>query len=81
MSRINLIDTLRTGLTLIFHVYWILFSYTYNLKLTMFLSERAILLFTEFIVMSRNPLLNRDMTFIPNINDAISFLIAKQLDR
>ena len=79
VSELNLIDTLRTGLTLIFHVYWILFSYTYNLKLTMFLSERAILLFTEFIVMSRNPLLNRDMTFIPNINDAIQFSYRKTI--
>ena len=79
VSELNLIETLMTGLTLIFHVYWILFSYTYNLKLTMFLSERAILLFTEFIVMSRNPLLNRDMTFIPNINDAIQFSYRKTI--
>ena len=79
VSELNHIETLMTGLTLIFHVYWILFSYTYNLKLTMFLSERAILLFTEFIVMSRNPLLNRDMTFIPNINDAIQFSYRKTI--
>ena len=79
ITDINLLHTLDTGLSLIYHVFWLLFSYTYNLKLTMFLSERAILLFTEFIVMSRNPLLNRDMNFLPNINDAVLFSYRKTI--
>ena len=79
VSNLNLSKTIETGMDLLFNVFWTLFAFTYNLKLTMFLSERAILLFTEFIVMSRNPLLNRDMNFIPNINDAVMFSYRKTI--
>ena len=54
-------------------------SYTKNIKLTMFFSERAILLYTEFIIMSRNPILNNDLNFTPNINDALQFVYKKTI--
>ena len=37
---------------ILFHVFWVLLNYTNNLTVTIFLSERAILLFTEFILIS-----------------------------
>lgn len=35
-------------------IFWIILSYTNNLKLTMFLCERSIVLFTEYITLSNN---------------------------
>ena len=52
-------------------------SYSNNIKLTMFFSERAVLLYTEFIIMSRNPILNNDFKFTPSINDALQFVYKK----
>lgn len=70
----NLIDC---GVLLIYHVYWTIYTNSYNIKLTMFLTERCVLLFSEFIIMSRNPILNNDLNFIPNINDAMHFSLKK----
>mgnify|MGYP000660175228 FL=1 len=39
------------GAKMFSHVFFVLLSYTNNLKLTIFLAERAILLYTEFIIM------------------------------
>ena len=35
---------------MIYSIFWIIFSYTHNLKLTMFLCERAVILFIEYIL-------------------------------
>ena len=64
---------------LIYNVYWIIYSNSYNIKLTLFLTERSILLYTEFIIMSRNPSLNTDFNFIPNIKDAMNFSLKKTI--
>ena len=64
---------------LIYNVYWIIYSNSYNIKLTLFLTERSILLYTEFIIMSRNPSLNTDINFIPNIKDAMNFSLKKTI--
>jgi len=37
---------------LVFNIFWIIYSHTYNPKLTMFLAERAIVLFVEYITLS-----------------------------
>ena len=50
-----------------FNVFWILLLYTNNLTLSIFLSERSILLFTEFVVLSTDPKVNKDLSYIPNI--------------
>lgn len=76
---LNLNYIIKCGTDLIWHVFWIIYSYSFNIKLTMFLSERCILLFTEFILMSKNPILNNDLNFIPNINDALQFSIKKTI--
>ena len=67
------------GSNMLFHVFWILITYTNNLKLTIFLTERAILLFTEFILMSKEPNIKEDLCYIPNITDAISFAYKKTI--
>ena len=39
---------------MIFSIFWIIYSQTFNPKLTMFLSERAVVLFSEYVSLSNN---------------------------
>lgn len=79
INNIDINETITNGINMIYFIFIIMLSYTKNIKLTMFFSERAILLFTEFIVMSRNPILNNDLNFTPNINDALQFVYKKTI--
>jgi len=72
-------EALFLGTNLFHNVFWILISYSKNLKLTIFLSERAILLFTEFIIMSRDPKINNELYFVPSLIDALSFSYKKTI--
>ena len=67
------------GSKMFFYVFFIVLSYTNNLKLTMFLSERAILLYSEFIIMSNDKSISNDLNYIPNISDAVSFAYKKTI--
>lgn len=68
-----------TGSNIVFNVFWIILNYTNNLTLTIFLSERSILLYSEFIILSRDPTLNKDLCYIPNLSDAIHFAYKKTI--
>ena len=72
-------DAVISGINMIYHIYFILVSYTNNIKLTVFLLERSILLYSEFIIMSQDKKLIDDICFIPNITDAISFSYKKTI--
>ena len=76
-ENLNIYETLQYGTNMVSHVFWSLYSYSLNIKLTMFLTERAVLLFTEFIIMSKNPMLNREFRFMPSTCDALAFSIKK----
>jgi hypothetical protein len=80
IANIEIEAVIKTGADLLWHVFWIIYAFSFNIKLTVFLSERCILLFTEFIIMSRNPLLSCDLNFIPNINDAMQFSLKKTIE-
>ena len=67
------------GSNIMFNVFWIILNYTNNLTLTIFLSERSILLYSEFIILSRDPSLNKDLCYIPNLSDAIHFAYKKTI--
>ena len=67
------------GSNMIFHIFFILIIYTNNIKLTIFLLERAILLFSEFLIMSQDKKIIEEICFIPNITDAISFCYKKTI--
>lgn len=75
----NKTDAVISGINMIYHIYFILISYTNNIKLTVFLLERSILLYSEFIIMSQDKKLIDDICFIPNITDAISFAYKKTI--
>jgi hypothetical protein len=64
---------------ILFHVFWVLLNYTNNLTVTIFLSERAILLFTEFILMASNPNINKELYYVPNLTDAMNFSYKKTI--
>jgi hypothetical protein len=68
-----------SGINMIYHIYFILVLYTNNIKLTIFLLERAILLYTEFIIMSQDKKMVDEIYFVPNINDAVSFSFKKTI--
>jgi len=78
-KNINLEEIIQTSIDLVYHIFWILISYTNNLRLTIFLLDRAILLNIEFISMSGNQLLNQDNIYQTNINDSIIFAYKKTL--
>lgn len=79
IEDLNIYETLQYGTNMVSHIFWCLYSYSLNIKLTMFLTERAVLLFTEFIVMSKNPLLNKEFRFMPSVCDAMAFSIKKTI--
>ena len=66
-------------INVMYHVFWIIINYTKNLSTTIFLSERSILLFNEFILMSNNPSISKELYFTPNITDSINFAYKKTI--
>ena len=46
---LNLLYIIKCGTNLLWHVFWFIYIYSSNIKLTLFLSERSILLYIEFI--------------------------------
>lgn len=78
-DKVNSIPKLQSGCDVIYHVFWILINYTNNLSASIYLSERSILLYSEFLIMSNNPDINKDLYFTPNIADAINFAYKKTI--
>ena len=82
IEGIILKKSLIVGSNMIFYVFWFLLSYTYNIQLTIFLTERAILLFTEYIIMSGNNSNSSggpELSFNTNIQDAVIFAYKKTI--
>ena len=67
------------GVKMFSHVFFVLLSYTNNLKLTIFLAERAILLYTEFIIMSNDKQVMKDVCYQPTLTDPITFAYKKTI--
>jgi hypothetical protein len=67
------------GINMIYYIYFLLISYSNNIKLTIFLLERAILLYSEFIIMSQDKKIIDEICFVPNITDAVSFAYKKTI--
>uniref|UniRef100_A0A6C0ECP0 Uncharacterized protein n=1 Tax=viral metagenome TaxID=1070528 RepID=A0A6C0ECP0_9ZZZZ len=78
-ENINIVEAIITGSNMIHHIFWVLISYTFNLQPTVFLVDRAILLYIQFIVMSRNPEMHTDTCYLPTINDALIFTYRKSI--
>ena len=64
---------------MIYNIYFIIILYTNNIKLTIFLVERSLLLYSEFIIMAQDKNIIDEICFIPNITDALSFSYKKTI--
>ena len=67
------------GANIMNNIFWLVLSYTSNLKLTIFLAERSILLFTEFLLIAKNKNVSRQLLFTPNMNDVIEFVFQRTI--
>jgi hypothetical protein len=79
VPSLSLSDASRHGILLIEHVFWFTYIHTYNLHFTLFLTERAKLLYTEFIVMSRTQLIIKEIDKFPTVQDAFQFAIKRSI--
>ena len=75
----NKTNSIISGINMIYNIFFILIFYSNNIKLTIFLVERAVMLYSEFIIMSKDKKIIDDICFIPNINDAVSFSYKKTI--
>lgn len=78
-DKVDSISKLQSGCDVIYHVFWILINYTNNISTSINLSERSILLYSEFLIVSNNPDINKELYYTPNIADAINFAYKKTI--
>jgi len=78
-NNLDPIENTIVGVNTFCHVFFVLLSYTNNLKLTIFLAERAVLLFTEFVIMSRESDITEELNYKPNNRDAMLFSYKKTI--
>lgn len=70
---------ISNGLDIFYNIFFILINYTNNIKVTLFLIQRAIILYIEFITISNNRILAKDFYYNPKISDAVVFVYKKTL--
>jgi len=80
-TRLNDKHLAKLSINMIDIIFWTLYYYTFNIKLTMFLCERSILLYTEYIYFSKNNNISENLFDNDdiNINDACTFVINKTI--
>jgi hypothetical protein len=76
-EKLDNLEHVIIGSNVMCHVFWIILSYTNNLEYTLTQAEKSVLLFSEFILMSQDPNINKDLHFIPEMTDAINFSYKK----
>lgn len=82
LQQLKELDSLKAidmGLLLIDNVFWIIYNYSANIQLTLFLTERGRLLYTEFLHMSRTHQLIKELNAYPTIHDGFQFAIKKSI--
>jgi len=62
-----------------FNVFWIIFDSSYNIFMALFLSEKSVLLYIEFIILSDNSELIENIDYKPTIIDAVNFSYKKTI--
>lgn len=79
ITKLNQIEAVKNGITLIDNIFWIIYNHSSNLQLTIFLTERGRLLYTEFLYLSRTHDLMKDVKTLPDIKDGFAFAIRKSV--
>ena len=75
----NILDIVNYLCNMIYNIFWIVFNNSRNIFLTLFLLDKSILLFTEFIILSSDPSIVKDLYYKPNIIDALNFSYKKTI--
>lgn len=75
----NKYNYIEMGISVLYYIFFLLIRTSKNMKLCLKFSERAILLFTEFIIQSREKKASGDLVFSPSIGDAVSFAYKKTI--
>ena len=75
----NKYNYIEMGISVLYYIFFLVLRTSNNMKLCLKLSERAILLFTEFIIQSREKKASGDLVFSPSIGDAVSFAYKKTI--
>lgn len=79
LKDLDFVKAVETGLLLIDNVFWIIYNYSSNIQLTLFLTERGRLLYTEFLHMSRTHQIMKELNAFPSIQDGFQFAIKKSI--
>lgn len=79
VEELPLTQAVDLGIQLVDNLFWILYHYSSNLQLTLFLAERGRLLYTEFLYMSRTHQLMKELQSYPTIQDGFQFAIKKSI--
>ena len=79
LKDLDYMKAIDMGLLLIDNIFWIIYNYSSNLQLTLFLTERGRLLYTEFLHMSRTHKLMQEIHTFPSINDGFQFAVKKSI--
>ena len=79
LKELDASKAIDMGLLLIDNVFWIIYNYSANIQLTLFLTERGRLLYTEFLHMSRTHQLMKELNTYPTIHDGFQFAIKKSI--
>lgn len=79
IPKIDIKQAVISGINLIDNLFWFIYNYSFNLQLTLFLTERGKLLFTEFLVMSRTHQLMKQIEKYPTVQDAFHFSIKRSI--
>ena len=75
----NKYNYIEMGISVLYYIFFFVLRTSKNMKLCLKLSERAILLFTEFIIQSKEKKASGDLVFSPSIGDAVSFAYKKTI--
>jgi hypothetical protein len=75
----NRVQILSYACNIIFNVFWIIFDSSNNIFMSLFLSEKSILLYIEFIILSHNSELIENIYYKPTIIDAVNFSYKKTI--
>jgi hypothetical protein len=78
-KKFNIMDYCLSCMDTIHNLFWIILNYSNNLKLTMFLCDRAILLFNEYIVMTKTDIYGTDNSDINNLREVKIFIYKKSI--
>ena len=78
-KRLHEICWIQECLQIVFNIFWNIFTYTHNIKLTMFLCERGIMLFNEYIDLAKNTFSENNENFKINSTDVKLFIYKRTI--